>query len=342
MSGKSAVKERTNEFQKMRMAGSPALQFTGSGEGEGKNKKGALVSPLALSGDVAAMLASDGADKKEAETSALDTNGVAPGYAVEAVEDALELVFGDAEALIGDGKGYVVVAGDGERDGDVEVVGAVLDGVVEEIEDGGAKVFGDGVDAEFDLAGDGRKGDGFRRKVMTGKRDGDALGDERLELEQGALLLAGALAELAGLEDLLDGGQETIGVGAHDGVKLAALVFVDGSALEGLEIKTDACYWGFKLVGDGVEEGVLALVATNFADEKDGVEDETGDDDHTEDGAQDVVGETDFVGKDPGDVERDGEAAEQRAEGDEGSDGSAAAIEVHAACRIQEARREHG
>ena len=49
-----------------------------------------------------------------------------------------------------------------------------------------------------------------------------------------------ALAELAGLEDLLDGGEQAVGVGAHDGVELLALGLVAGMALEGFEVEPDA------------------------------------------------------------------------------------------------------
>ena len=109
------------------------------------------------------MLACDGADQEEAEAGAADARGVAAGDAVEAIEDALELVGGDAYAAVGDGEGEVAVAGDFEGAADVDAVGGVLDGVVEEVEDGGAEVFGDGADVQADVAGDGCELDGIRR-----------------------------------------------------------------------------------------------------------------------------------------------------------------------------------
>ena len=66
------------------------------------------------------MLAGDGADQEEAEAGAADARGVAAGDAVEALEDALELVGGDAYAAVGDGEGDVGVAGDSERAADIE------------------------------------------------------------------------------------------------------------------------------------------------------------------------------------------------------------------------------
>ncbi len=56
-------------------------------------------------------------------------------------------------------------------------------------------------------------------------------------------------------------------------------------------------------MGDGVEEGVLALVAADFADEEDGVEDDSGDEDGEEDDSEDEEGDAALVVDDPGDVE---------------------------------------
>ena len=108
--------------------------------------------------------------------------------------------------------------------------------------------------------------------------------------------------EFAGFEDLLDGGEETVGVGQHDGVELVALGFGDGVALEGLEVEADGCDGGLELVGDGVEEGVLALVAADFADEEDGVEDDAGGEQAEENEAQDEQSDAALVEDDPGDV----------------------------------------
>ncbi len=140
-------------------------------------------------------------------------------------------------------------------------------------------------------AGDVVEGDVFGLEVVAEEDGGDAVGDEGMELDAGALLDALALAELAGLEDGFDGGEEAVGVGAHDGVEALALLLVAGVALEGFEVETDAGDGGFELVGDGVEEGVLALVAADFADEEDGVEDDAGDEDGEEDDAEEVDGE---------------------------------------------------
>ena len=95
-------------------------------------------------------------------------------------------------------------------DADIDVVGGVLDGVIEEVEDGGAEVFRDAGDAEADGSWDGGEGDGLRREVVAGEGDGDAFGNEGLEVKGLAVALALALAELSGFEDLLDGGEEAV------------------------------------------------------------------------------------------------------------------------------------
>ena len=207
--------------------------------------------------------------------------------------------------------------------------GGVLHGVVEEVEDGGAEVFDVGEDEEADAAGNVFEGDVFGLEVMAEEDGGDAVGDEGMELDAGALLDALALAEFAGLEHGFDGGEEAVAVFAHDGVEALALLLVDRMALQGFEVETDAGDGGFELVGDGFEEGVLTLVAADFADEEDGVDDDAGDEDGEEHDAEEVDGKAAAVVVDPGDVEDDGERGETHAERDEKRSGSAAACEVH-------------
>jgi hypothetical protein len=124
------------------------------GEGQGEGEGGAEVGAGAFGGDVAAVLLGDGADQEEAKAGAFDLGGDAAGYAVEALEDALCLARGKADAGVGDGEGDVGIADDGERAADVDRLGRILDGVVEEIEDGGSDVFRNAADMEADRAGD--------------------------------------------------------------------------------------------------------------------------------------------------------------------------------------------
>jgi hypothetical protein len=82
-------------------------------------------------------------------------------------------------------------------------------------------------------------------------------------------------------------------------------------------------------MGDGVEEGVLALVAADLADEKDGVEGDAGNDEQKQDGAENGKGKGALVADDPADVEGDEAADEESAEGDEEGDSSASSGDVH-------------
>jgi len=136
---------------------------------------------------------------------------------------------------------------------------------------------------------------------------------------------------LSGFEYLLDGREETVGVGEHDLVELLFLLFGGCAALECFEVETDAGDGSFEFVGDGVEEGVLALVTADLADEKDGVENDAGDQDGEEDDPKHKQSEMTLVvnPNNPGDVEEDGEASEQYAESDEDGDGAAASGDVH-------------
>jgi hypothetical protein len=302
----------------------------GVGAGEGDGDGGALVGAGTGRGDFASVLTDDGVDEEEAETGAFDFGGGSAGGAVEALEDALELIGGKADALVRDGDGNPGIAVDGESAADVDGFGRVFNCVVEDVEDCSAEVFKDAKGEEADIAGDGFKEDAIRRKVITRDSDGDAVGDEGAKVDEGTILPAVALAELAGLEDLLDGGEETVGVGEHDFVEVLTLRFFDGASLEGFEVEADAGDGGFELVSDGVDERVLTLVAANFADEEDGIEYDPGDESGEEEDTEDKKGDGALAGDhDPANVEGNGESDEENAEGDEEGDGSAASVDVH-------------
>jgi hypothetical protein len=151
-------------------------------------------------------LAENVVDEEETKAGTLNLDGIATGNAVEAVEDAFVLVRRKTEAGIGDAKRGPSVVSNGERTTDVNSAGGVFDGVIEDVEDGGAEIFGDALDVKADGSGDGFEDDGFCGKVVALKSDVDAVGDEGREVDESAVLLAMFLAELAGFEDLLDGG----------------------------------------------------------------------------------------------------------------------------------------
>ncbi len=223
------------------------------------------------------------------------------------------------------------VALDEEGDADVDAVWGVLDGVIEDVEDGGAEVFGVGEDGEADGAGDGGEGDGVWGEMVLLARGLDAVGEEGFELQEAAIVAS--LGEGAGGEDAIDGAEEAVGVGEHDAVELLALLVGDGALLEGFKVETDGGDGSFELVGDGVEERVLALIAADFPDEEDGVEDDPGGECGEEDDAEDEDGESALVEDDPADVEGHRDAGERDAEEDGEGDGTAALGEVHAGAK---------
>jgi hypothetical protein len=274
------------------------------------------------------MLAGDGADEEQAEACAFDLGEGTAGDAVEALEDAFVLVWREAYARVCDAEGDPGGAVNGKRAADVDPFRGVFDGVVEDVENGGAEIFRKADDVGADIAW--FEDDALGREVVAAECDCDAVGYERDEVDGGAVLLAVTLAELAGLEDQLDGGEETVGVGQHDLVEVLPLGLFDGAALEGFEVEADGGDGGLELVGDGVEEGVLTLVAADLADEEDGVEHDAGDESREEDDAKNEKGDGALAADDdPADVERDGETDEENAEGDKEGDGSTASGDVH-------------
>src|SRR5262249_30551241 len=139
----------------------------------------------------------------------------------------------------------------------------------------------------------------------------------------------GGVAHLAGFEDLLDGAEQAFGIFDHDAVEIAALRFVHRAALQRLEIQTDGGDRCLQLVGDGVEESVLALVALDFANDKDSVHDQAGNNDAEEDDAKNEQPSAALMEDDPTDVEEDGQRDQASAKRDEEGDGLGATGDAH-------------
>ena len=93
---------------------------------------------------------------------------------------------------------------------------------------------------------------------------------------------------------------------------------------------------------DGVQEGVLPLVAADLAHQEDGVKDYARDQQGEEDNAQDHVGDARLIQDDPADVKRDRKSRQQHAKRDEGRDGAAAAVDVHQEISLQRGRGPPG
>ncbi len=102
-----------------------------------------------------------------------------------------------------------------------------------------------------------------------------------------AVLQRRALAGDAGLQHLLDGLLQPIGIGQHDAVELAALRLGDLARLQRLEIQANRRDRRLQLVGDGVDERVVLVVAAHFAHEKHRVDNDAGDDQDERENAED-------------------------------------------------------
>src|SRR5512143_49732 len=71
-------------------------------------------------------------------------------------------------------------------------------------------------------------------------------------------------SQASGAEDLFDGGEEAVAVIQHDAVELVPLRLGNLVFLECLEVQPDGGYWGFELVGDRVDEGVVLFVSPDL------------------------------------------------------------------------------
>jgi hypothetical protein len=83
----------------------------------------------------------DGPDDEETQpAAAAGADGDGRGHTVEPPEDALQFSGGNADALVGDADGKAVVGGFLEHDLHVHLIGRVLDGVVDQVPDGGLQL----------------------------------------------------------------------------------------------------------------------------------------------------------------------------------------------------------
>ena len=73
---------------------------------------------------------------------------------------------------------YGGVVDDGEGAAHVDAFGGVFDGIVEDVDDGGAEVFGDAEGLETDGARDALEDDAVGIEMVALECDGDAVGDK--------------------------------------------------------------------------------------------------------------------------------------------------------------------
>ena len=100
----------------------------------------------------------------------------------------------------------------------------------------------------------------------------------------------------------------------HHAVELAPLLLRQLAALQRLQVQPDRRDRRLELVGDGVDERVVLLVAPDLAHQEDRIEDEARDDEREQDDAEAEQQAFAPVDDDPADVQRDGDRDQADAE----------------------------
>src|SRR5262249_35561217 len=103
----------------------------------------------------------------------------------------------------------------------------------------------------------------------------------------------------------------------HQTVEVATLIVVDLAPLECLQIEADRSNRRLQLVSHGVEKTILLLISADFADQEDRVQHQSGDDKREEDDPKHQWSYAAPVDHDPADVQKNCQANQAAAQGDE-------------------------
>ena len=136
----------------------------------------------------------------------------------------------------------------------------------------------------------------------------------RGEIDAFPILFAGGVARFARFQDLLDRSEKPVGVLEHDAIEILLLRFVELAGLQRFQIQAQGGDGSFQFVRDRVEKTVLLLVLVNFANQENGVNHKSGNDQPEENDAQDERDNFPPVENDPGDVQRERQANEAGAQ----------------------------
>ena len=134
-------------------------------------------------------------------------------------------------------------------------------------------------------------GQRFRRQPMARPRERQALRHERAHVDRHVAGAPEPRAELAGPQHLFDGAEQPVAVLQHHAVELLALGLVDLTILQRLQVEPHRRDRRLQLVGDGVDERLVLLVAADLAHQEDGVEHDAGDDEGKDEDADDQQAE---------------------------------------------------
>src|SRR5216683_322072 len=118
------------------------------------------------------------------------------------------------------------------------------------------------------------------------------------------VLPCASLPHFAGFEDLLDCPQQPVGVFLHDVVKHAALGFIQRTAFQGLQIKSNRSNRSFQFVSDSVQKTILLFVPPDFAHQKNRVDHHSRDQQSKKNNAKHQRHHLPPVKNNPTDVER--------------------------------------
>ena len=191
----------------------------------------------------------------DAQTQAGAAGGARAGlvHAVEALEDALLLLLGDADALVDHGDAHDVgvlrVQRDAHRDPGTRL--GVADGVVQQVAHGGGDEGGVATHPQS-LGTTGHEGD--LAAVGLDAHPVHGLGDDVVDVNDLRLGQGVALLEAGELDDLLDQDAQAAGLLAHAPGVVAHEVGVVGAGLDGLGQQLDRADRGLELVGDVGDE----------------------------------------------------------------------------------------
>src|SRR5580700_2968911 len=155
--------------------------------------------------------------------------------AVKAVEDALQLWPRDTDAAVADAQGNGIDIGRTDFDDDVLVFAGIFDGIVKQVEDGGAKFVRIAHNKQI-IGRRSAETQSFGRQMMAQPGQFEGVRDNSGKVDLLPIALVSQMASFAGLQHLLDGAEKSLGVFEHDAVEVAPLGFVEGASLQRFKV----------------------------------------------------------------------------------------------------------
>src|SRR5208282_2502000 len=165
--------------------------------------------------------------------------------------------------------------------------------------------------------------------MMARSRQFHALAHQRVEFQRQLLRGAFFVRRLSRFQHLFYSVQQALRIEQHQLVKLLPLPFFYLASLQGLQVELDRSDRSLQFMSDRVDKAVVLLVAANFPDQKDGIEDEAGDDGAEENDAEKNSDALTPVEDDPTAADGEGHRRQANAEREEKVDCLLAADDAH-------------